>query len=267
LTVEQRDKFANLILLCNVHHKQVDDQVATFTVERLTQIKAEHEAWVRASLNFDSQRQQDDELYADYIEYWTTVIRLDDWDSWTSSLVSSGQPSLRADMNDALDDIRRWLLSRIWPGRYRRLEDAFTNFRHVAEDLCRTFHEHACRLSDWHWDTEKFYQIERWDPELYFDLLSQFEEHVGLVEDLAVELTRAANYICDMVRLEFMPSFRLKEGVVLIQAGPFIDLSFKTYRVEYRGDERTETPYPGLDKFKVARFSRDVYFGEKRNEA
>lgn len=29
LTQEQRDKYANLILLCNVHHKQVDDHVQT----------------------------------------------------------------------------------------------------------------------------------------------------------------------------------------------------------------------------------------------
>src|SRR5438270_6324391 len=40
LPLEQRNKYANLILLCNVHHKQVDDQVNYFTVERLTCIKA-----------------------------------------------------------------------------------------------------------------------------------------------------------------------------------------------------------------------------------
>jgi hypothetical protein len=50
LPVEERNKYANLILLCNVHHKQVDDQVNYFTVERLTSIKAEHESWVRTSL-------------------------------------------------------------------------------------------------------------------------------------------------------------------------------------------------------------------------
>jgi hypothetical protein len=33
----------NLILLCRKHHKQVDDQWSHFTVERLKQIKADHE--------------------------------------------------------------------------------------------------------------------------------------------------------------------------------------------------------------------------------
>ena len=47
---EQRND-PNLILLCSVHHKQVDDQLSYFTVETLTSIKAEHESWVRQTLS------------------------------------------------------------------------------------------------------------------------------------------------------------------------------------------------------------------------
>jgi hypothetical protein len=39
------DGYDNLMLLCSKCHKQVDDQVNTYTVERLREIKAEHEAW------------------------------------------------------------------------------------------------------------------------------------------------------------------------------------------------------------------------------
>jgi hypothetical protein len=39
------DAYDNLILLCRKHHKQIDDQVAYFTVERLRSIKREHEGW------------------------------------------------------------------------------------------------------------------------------------------------------------------------------------------------------------------------------
>lgn len=67
LTIEQRNTYGNLILLCNVHHKQVDDQVNYFTTERLTSIKAQHESWVRTSLSgFDSVQQADDERWAGY---------------------------------------------------------------------------------------------------------------------------------------------------------------------------------------------------------
>jgi hypothetical protein len=40
------DSYANLILLCRKHHKQVDDQVGHYTVERLKEIKRQHEEWV-----------------------------------------------------------------------------------------------------------------------------------------------------------------------------------------------------------------------------
>lgn len=53
LTLEQRDLYPNLILLCNNHHQLIDDpaHVHTYTVERLHTIKEEHEAWVEKSLS------------------------------------------------------------------------------------------------------------------------------------------------------------------------------------------------------------------------
>jgi hypothetical protein len=41
--IEDVDGYNNLILLCRKHHKQVDDQRSHFTVERLKEIKREHE--------------------------------------------------------------------------------------------------------------------------------------------------------------------------------------------------------------------------------
>ena len=43
-TDEERHGFANLLLLCPAHHKVVDTDPATYTVEWLRQIKTEHEA-------------------------------------------------------------------------------------------------------------------------------------------------------------------------------------------------------------------------------
>lgn len=44
------DAYDNLILLCKIDHKIVDDQVQEFTTERLLRTKAEHESWVRMRL-------------------------------------------------------------------------------------------------------------------------------------------------------------------------------------------------------------------------
>lgn len=45
-SVKDVDSYANLILLCRKHHKQVDDQVGYYTVERLKEIKRQHEEWI-----------------------------------------------------------------------------------------------------------------------------------------------------------------------------------------------------------------------------
>jgi hypothetical protein len=43
-TDEERHGFDNLILLCGVHHKVIDDDEDAYTVERLRKMKADHEA-------------------------------------------------------------------------------------------------------------------------------------------------------------------------------------------------------------------------------
>ena len=44
------NKYENLILLCRNHHKPVDDQQSTYTIQELRQWKTKHEEWVRTSL-------------------------------------------------------------------------------------------------------------------------------------------------------------------------------------------------------------------------
>lgn len=50
LSIEERNRYGNLMLLCNIHHQLIDDQPATYPVERLHEIKDAHEKWVEATL-------------------------------------------------------------------------------------------------------------------------------------------------------------------------------------------------------------------------
>lgn len=125
-----------------------------------------------------------------------------------------------------------------------------------------TFFRYAEEHGDTLW-TRKIYR----DAERFGDyeerserLLKVYEEHVDLVEDLVLELTRAANYICDRVRETLDPSFRLDEGAATATYGPTMELKFITVRPEYRNEERTPVPYPGLEKFKSVRLDRDFCF-------
>ena len=265
---EELDNYANLILLCPKHHKIIDDQRCTYTVGVLREMKRKHIDWVRDSLRgFDQARQRADEIYADYTDDWAKRADIDNWKAWTSNLLWGGQPRLARSRDEELAQLRDWLLSRVWPGTYPALEAAFSNFRLVLCDLQEVFRKYAKPIgeNDETLITEKFYQIERWDPPLYERLSSQYDFHVALVEDLALELTRAANFVCDKVREFISPSFRLREGALLVVSGMFIDLTCHTYRVEYRSVERALHPYGGLLQFKKNRKGRDVHFGEGLN--
>lgn len=262
LTREERDKYANLILLCNVHHKQIDDQTGEYSIGRLVEVKTVHETWVRQQLQPDLIQQRDDELYAAYIDEWEKRVSLDKWNSWASWTFSAGQPRISKAMDEQLQALPEYLLGRVWPKRYLELEAALTNFRIVCRDYHSVFHEDT---ADWGNTlvVAKFYKGRDYSDERYDRLLKLYEAHCAFVECLMLELTRSTNLICDLVRASFLPSYRLREGVCLVTSGPYMpDLAFRTHRVEYRGDERTRM-YPGLVAFLDLRFERDLCFGEK----
>lgn len=48
---ESVDRYANLLLLCKVHHKLIDDQEREYTVSCLRNLKASHETWVSEQLD------------------------------------------------------------------------------------------------------------------------------------------------------------------------------------------------------------------------
>ncbi len=274
IPIDQRNSYMNLILLCRNHHKIIDAQESEFSVERLHQIKRDHEAWVKEQLDFDAAKQFDDEQYAEMIDVWEQLAHVNEWRSWNSGIFYSGQPELDKEVDSDLDKLRGWLLNRVWPKRYPSLENAFKNFRRVLEDFYNRFHEHAEPWRDTdRLLTRKFYRIDVWDDELYHSILSKYHFHVDLVEDLMLELTRAANLITDRVRLHLMRSYRLHEGYLLVETGTTMRLDrakgmgkiigSERFVVEYDEEERSQkSPYPGLDTFLIERQQRDVHFGE-----
>ena len=129
----------------------------------------------------------------------------------------------------------------------------------VLGDMLDTFSEYTIPVGDTEdLETEKIYRKDSSND----DLMKKYDRHVGLVMDLTLELTRAANYVCDHARQSISPSFRLDEGKVSAKSGPNSVGTISTYAVEYHGDERVEIPYPGLEAFVEARKSRDVHFGD-----
>jgi hypothetical protein len=260
LTADERSRYANLILLCNVHHQLIDDQPNTYSVDRLLQMKNDHEGWVRTTLRLDPAKQNDEEVYALYAEQWAKFALLSQWRNLSFGFLSA-QPQIGIVERRQLGQTCAWLLGRVWPDRYAELRASFDNFRQILQDLLAVFDEYAVRDGD-DLVLRKFYQIDEWNPEQYRTLLNRYEFIAALIHDLMCELTRAANFACDRIRHFIDPGFRVSEGYVQTESGPDIEFKFRIYTLHYRGDERVAHPYPGLEQFKRDRRTRDLHFGE-----
>nr|WP_197463074.1 hypothetical protein [Gluconobacter thailandicus] len=262
MSVDDRNRYANLTLLCNVHHKIIDDNEAVWTVDRLKDLKAEHETWVEQSLGLDKAKMRDDTVYAGYVDEWVKLAHLDEWLAWSGWVLEFGQPRIRVNIYDDLTALNRWLLGRVWPGRYPSLETAFGNFRRVLADFKEILQEHlqphGAGAELW---TKKFYKIRQWDRSLYAELLARYEFHVGLVSDLMLELTRAANLVCDEIRRHLAHNFRLAEGHLIVQCGEELVPRYSPT------EAAAPMSYPGLRQFYDERSTRDFTIGKGQPKA
>lgn len=270
LTLKQRDKYDNLILLCKNHHKLIDDQPNTYTVEVLRRMKQEHIDWVNQNLNPDVDKQKDEEIYATYIDKLIELADINNWNLWTSFILGAGQPRITVEQYEKLENLNEYILSRVWPKRYPKVKFSFNNFRVILNDFLIIFSKYKEKIANkqepWY-NTEKFYnRLDRWDPKAHRRLSEKFDYHVDLVQDLMFELTRAGNYLCDQIRKYISSSFRISEGILLVTSGPYMDLSFKTYRLEYKSKDENDCKYPGLKKFMKIREERGFYVGKGISE-
>lgn len=225
LTPAQRNLFSNLVLLCKEQHKIVDDHEDKYTVEVLTDIKKKHEKAIRDALSgTDKAKQRSIELYADFLDHWEKAAEIEHWSGWTSYMLGSGHPQMRKGVAAQLEELRTWLFNRIWPDYFPEIRHAMENFRLVLGDVMRVFNDHSEETGDL-LSTRKFYRNAEPGTKEEKRAHRQFEFHVALVEDLTLELTRAANFVCDAVRQSLDPSYRLKEGVLIVESGPYMDMS------------------------------------------
>jgi hypothetical protein len=270
LTTDERDKYDNLVLMCSIHHKIIDDQPKEYPVAKLHQIKTEHLEWVEKNLSPDIDRQKDDEIYAMYIDKWVNLAGINEWKGWTSFLFGGGQPQIYVERYNKLRELNEYLLGRPWPKRYPNLELAFKNFRVILNDLLTVFDKYSQKIGEGEnalYDTEKIYKrLDNWNPPEYKRLGDIFEYQVDLVQDLGLELTRTANFLCDQIRKNVSRSFRLAEGLLLIQTGPNMNFEWTTVRLEYSTNDINEFSYKGLKHLMEDRSNWNYHFGNGVSE-
>lgn len=237
LPTDQLDKYDNLILLCKIHHKEIDSDTEYYPVGKVKEIKAKHIDWVRKSLGIDLQKQRDDELYADYIDQIEYLAGFDNWVDWAGMLLGGDFTKVEKQLYDNLVELHHYLKSRVYPKSNKELKRAIDQFNLVLEDLVNEFELYK-RDDDFdkkYYETQQLYRLGAVTPE-------KQTLHEYLLQELVFELSKAGNYLCEQARQTIFPTYRLSEGILLLHDDPIAGLAYR--RFEYKAREK----YPGFVK-------------------
>ncbi|WP_405549524.1 HNH endonuclease [Streptomyces microflavus] len=245
---EKVDTYENLILLCPTHHRLIDKREgAGFTVETLRRIKSEHELSQRRQKTGQEKRDDEIELRTiAAIEAWADRADLTRWEGVTWKLNAPIQ-RLKESEIASFTQLGEWALTRNWPSAYPEIKRAFDNYSLILCDTVNHIRKSFQPIEGKEeiWEIYREYKHRLMSQDGYDAALKDFEYRSDVLCELSLELTKAANFVCDAVRSEIDPLFRFEEGALPHRVGDGVFSNTFT-REEYGSAERDRThPYPG----------------------
>lgn len=240
LTVEERNSYPNLMLLCPTHHTIIDKAPEDYPVEKLHQIKREHELHIEHTTSdaVDLRAQAHQLVYASLIDSATEAADFENWQAWTSWVLSVN-PRWRRDAVDQIGSFRQRIIAANWPGTLEELERALTTLSMLLYDAIQEFLEHVTVREDC-WVAERFYKDREYDEGTYLRLLRDYEQWTSRVDKLILAATKAANWVADVVRRDVNPLFFAVEGRFLVTYPD--GLGTRTSLLQYSEEERSALP-------------------------
>ncbi|MFE3105168.1 HNH endonuclease [Nocardia tengchongensis] len=213
-----RDAFENLVLMCPTHHRLIDSAVADYPVDEVHRMKAQHQAWVRDSLEVDSTQLDLDVRWASIVDQFDKRISLLQWDRIAGALVYDVDPILTDSVLRELRELCRWIQVRAWPSGHELLRTSLEGFARVTSQLLSHFMKEAESVPTRQgFRYPRWYKIQGWNPELYDRLLREYKQARRLMEDLVYEATRHLNWFMDSVRQTVDPGYREVEGFAYLR--------------------------------------------------
>jgi len=252
LTLEERDNYANLILLCPTDHSQIDRDVAGFPIEKLHQLKTAHELWVQTKLGEGGDPSVADQVYAHLLDLFVSCCDPEHWEVWASRAIYQ-EPLWSVELSRRLWEFEVAVLAAIWPGRAPALERSLISLATVLKEARETRELHA-GLRGEDYICPKFYkQLGVWDTERYNQLFEEWREWQTKVQALAFELTRAGNWVADEARANVNPGFLALNGKLRLHGSTKSDLGYDTWIPEYLPAERDALPGALAERFRSYR--------------
>ncbi|HEK1719912.1 TPA: HNH endonuclease [Proteus mirabilis] len=239
LTLEARNSYHNLILLCPNHHTEIDNNEEDWPVEKLHIVKSEHELWVTESLSSvtDQFAMAKKISVTAIIDMAVSHCSLGNWKNWTSFALSP-DPRWQKKLPEQIFEFRQKVISAIWPDEFNELKRATETLSITLHIAAQQFMEHTILIGDTY-HPDKFYKANGWNDN-YDIALSKYTKWVSSCHEKLIEATKAANWFADIVRRDINPTFFAEKGKFLTMEGDILGFEAKLH--EYTDEQKASLP-------------------------
>lgn len=191
------------------------------------------------------------QIYVPYTDKILEYMNVEHYHDWTYSLAVSGNTMVHEDQLDRWDDLVLYIRSRVKHNEYKDIDRLYDNLAIIVADILNIVNSYGSnRRNDGMISIEKFYKNGSYNPNYQKDL-EKYKEIVMLLSDLIFEQTRLLNLILKRMRV-VMPDYQVEVGNLMTDS--------EMAHNEYKEDEESASPYPGVKDFMTVRSSRNYHF-------
>jgi hypothetical protein len=241
LSMEERESYHNLILLCPNHHTLIDKNPIDYPIEKLHMMKAQHEYWVESTLSEsrDLEAEAADIIYAHFIDLAVEDCSFRIWEQWMSALYSPSHRIKEYIYDKALNFTLK-MYKAVWPGNLQELEAAMKLFSTTMNTMLNFYMKNAESREDYYVEDRSWKRNQWRTEEVFRELASKRDRWGKYLDELIIEVAKAANWLAELVRRDINPLFMATDGKFSLVWGPGNHLSFQTIVPEYSVDEKRQ---------------------------
>ncbi len=210
LIIDERSRYPNLILLCRNHHIEIDQDPEKWPIEKLHQIKSEHEIWVESQLTA-IKTTREDELYSTLVNSATDSLFLSSWEGISDHAIRGILPR---EFVEEASSFGVMVFKTNWPGAKPDLEKAIIELANRVDVFIQHFLTLAILKGDRFFVEDKTWKRTwRQDFDKYAERSKKWQEDAT---NLLMNVLVALNNYADIVRQHLNPDYFFLQGTFTV---------------------------------------------------
>lgn len=182
-----------------------------------------------------------------------SFVDMPNYPYWTFNWAMAGTSKISVERYRKLVDLNSFLQRISYHQGYEVYDNLLRNLGVFVSDYIDLCNEHIKEFGTEEYTIDRFYKKIPDNP-YYEGLLNEFKEYCWLICDMTLELTRLLNFLLERIR-ERVPDYHIDEGVFVID-------SIAREKTMYCDNEKSDSPYPGLNQFVQIRSSRNYCYSK-----